>query len=147
MGRCTNGTLNGLENGYDWLKAPETITFDHPSIHVVELKGREPNCRISQVFMGIEDGQHPAATELYEEVDEHAVQSRRGCQSTVSPLLRRCNFNVEVTKPLKIVGEAGTVLDCGLAYNSECPNKELRTLQFARFTSWCCSTTGNADCS
>ena len=117
--------FNGLENGYDWLKAPETITFDHPSIHVVELKGREPNCRISQVFMGIEDGQHPAATELYEEVDEHAVQSRKGCRSTVSPLLRKCNFNVEVTKPLKIEGEAGTVLDCGLAYNSECPNKEL----------------------
>ena len=28
------------------------LSFNHPAVHVVELRGREPNCRISHVYFG-----------------------------------------------------------------------------------------------
>ena len=95
----------------------------HPSVHVVELVAREANCRISHVFLGLENDKHPTETDAISEV---VPRLRPGCSSTVSPLLRKCNFNIEVTKPLNIVGatKEETIIDCGLSYDSECPNSD-----------------------
>ena len=93
----------------------------HPAVHVVELRGREPNCRISHVYFGTGN---PANTDVYSE-DPALTQIRLGCRSIVSPLLRRCNFNVETgSKQISIVGVSPqeTAIDCGLSYDSECPH-------------------------
>ena len=58
--------------------------------------------------------------------DPALTQIRLGCRSVVSPLLRRCNFNVETgSKQISIVGVSPqeTAIDCGLSYDSECPNE------------------------
>ena len=63
--------------------------------------------------------------------DPALTQIRLGCRSVVSPLLRRCNFNVETgSKQISIVGVSPqeTAIDCGLSYDSDCPNERLRPL-------------------
>ena len=135
--RKTDGTLEALHGSshhaqqYSWKKLDSTFTFDHPAVHVVELRGREPNCRISHVYFGKTNTnaadalQEVSTADVYAE-DPTLTQIRLGCRSIVSPLLRRCNFNVETgSKQISIVGVSPqeTAIDCGLSYDSDCPNE------------------------
>ena len=58
--------------------------------------------------------------------DPALTQIRLGCRSVVSPLLRRCNFNVETgSKQISIVGVSPqeTAIDCGFSYDRTVPNE------------------------
>ena len=90
-----------LSATFGWKKFESVFAFSHPAVHVVELRGREPNCRISHVYFGTDN---PVDADVYAE-DPALTQIRLGCRSIVSPLLRRCNFNVETgSKQISIVG-------------------------------------------
>ena len=92
--RTPEGSLEAFNIGsdslsatYAWKKFETVFAFNHPAVHVVELRGREPNCRISRVYFGTGN---PADAVVYAE-DPALTQIRLGCRSVVSPLLRRCN--------------------------------------------------------
>ena len=99
-----------LETSFGWRKFTSTFSFSHPAVHVVELRGREPNCRISHVYFGKRNANEADALQEVSTAAEYAedpalTQIRLGCRSVVSPLLRRCNFNVETgSKQISIVG-------------------------------------------
>ena len=94
-----------------WVGASEAFEFSESSIFAIELRGREPNCKVSHIYFGTGN---PGDAAVYEESAE-AFRIRQGCRSTLSPRLRRCNFNVEVTKAVTIEGVAPeeTIVDCG----------------------------------
>ena len=75
---------------------------------------------------------NPVDADVYAE-DPALTQMRLGCRSIISPLLRRCNFNIETgSKQISIVGVSPqhTAIDCGLSYDSDCPNESCEHVNF-----------------
>ena len=67
--------VKGLSATFEWRKFSSTFSFNHPAVHVVELRGREPNCRISHVYFGKTNANEADALQ---EVDRSCVRRRPG---------------------------------------------------------------------